>query len=239
MIEFLENLPPVRWFLDQFAPCPELDPTCEPLTAAGLFRFVLLAWVVAAAVFILADRFGSLVLGRSRPLAQEPPERARTWRWRAKSSIPTNYSRLPAGTVVDDNQPALSMRETTLVVPELPALASDVAVEPVVAEPTPEPELLPDATINLADSAYWQLVADRATPAFGLENVERLKNGEAPERFNPVLGRVETLQRNSGEAALSWPATSHDVLDLRHDQTGDASTPEANSGGQLVGDEEE
>ena len=86
MSEAFNSFGPVEWFSEQFA-----DPS-----AASMFRLVLIAWAVLALVSIVLDRFGSLLLGRSRPLAQHPPERARAWRW-GQRTPPENYSLLPPG----------------------------------------------------------------------------------------------------------------------------------------------
>jgi len=218
MMEFFDSLPPVRWFREQFINCPELATDCEGLTASDLFRFVILAWVFAAVVFIAMDRLGASILGRSRPLAQEPPERARTWRWRRRTPPPPNYSLLPAGTVVQSAPP-----QPVAMVEQAPR---PIDLTPVEGKPD-EIELevasrLPDPGIDVDDNDYWRLVGTEPAPFFGLENAARLSDGDAPERFNPVLGRVETLSRAPDDNTLWWPEMADDVLDLReieHDET--------------------
>lgn len=210
MSEFFLDLPPVRWFREQFINCPELQADCEPLTASNLFRFVIIAWLVAAVVFIAMDRLGASILGRSRPLAQEPPEKARTWRWRRRPP-PPNYSLLPAGTVV---------QAAAVTAPPQPVAAVEPAPRPAELE-TPvgaEPEVvgrLPDPGIDVGDKDYWRLVSAEPAPFFGLENAARLTDGDAPQRFNPVLGKVETLSRAPDDNTLWWPEIADDVLDLR------------------------
>ena len=52
MSEWFLSLGPVEWFREQFEGCPEDALTCDSISAQELFRFVLIAWVVAAVVLI-------------------------------------------------------------------------------------------------------------------------------------------------------------------------------------------
>ena len=178
MSETFNSFGPVEWFSDQFA-----DPS-----AASMFRLVLVVWAVLALVSIILDRFGSMLLGRSRPLAQHPPERARAWRWR-RHTPPDNYSLLPPG------------------IAGVPQLEPEVSFERPLALPAGEEQQIsqmPDVSIELDDEAFWRLFADDAAPMFGFENGTRLGKGSAPERYNPVTGRVEQLVRNADGSTLSW-----------------------------------
>lgn len=179
MSDVFNDFGPVEWFRSQF----------EDPSAASMFRLVLISWAVAAIVFIALDRLGSMLLGRSMPLAQHPPERARAWRW-GRSTPPSTYSLLPPGV---EGVPVLE--------PSIP-LARPLALG---AGPLPPTIVLPDVSSPLDDAAFWRLFADDLVPIFGFENGARLARGEAPERYNPVSGRVEALERNADEGTLSWP----------------------------------
>lgn len=194
MSEWFLSLGPVEWFRDQFAECPEAASNCESITAAEMFQFVLLAWLVAAAVFIALDRLGSGLWGRSRPLAQEPPARARTWRW-GRTTPPDNYSLLPPGTTVQPN--------------EAPVVQMEVVKRPALTSGNPEQATGVLSTLampagHIADAAAWKRLAVESAPIFGLENHHRLTQGLAPERYNPINGRVETLERGE-DGAIEWP----------------------------------
>lgn len=184
MSEWFNDLAPVEWFRDQF-----VDPS-----AWSMFRLMMLSWVVAALVFIALDRLNAMLLGRSRPLAQEPPHRARAWRW-GRQAPPPNYSPLPAGTMVPSTVPVVAAP----VPLERPVLALDTGEEAVVAAPA-----LPNPALPLEDDAFWRLFADDDAPVFGYENGLRVGDGKPPERYNPVTGKIETLRRNTAAGTLSW-----------------------------------
>ena len=226
MSEWFQSLGPVQWFRDQFAQCPETATSCDSIAAADMFQLVLLAWLVAAVVLIGLDRLGSGLLGRSRPLAQVPPARARTWRWGRKTP-PENYSLLPPGTTVQPNNPPVLETEPL----DRPALNA------AVDEPTEPSSVihLPDS--ELPDNAFWLALSTTAAPLFGSENTEGLRSGRAPERYNPVRVQVESLQRDdSGE--ISWPSTprSTTVLGDQANLSGDHHAPRTTV---FVDDEEE
>ncbi len=185
MSEWFNSFGPVEWFGEQFQ-----DPS-----ARSVFRLMLLSWVFAAVVFIGLDRVGAVLLGRSRPLAQEPPVRARAWRW-GRRTPPANYSLLPPGSTVESTVPVVAA-PTPLARPQLLELEPGEISDP--AKPT-----LPDPSMPLDDDAFWRLFADDDAPVFGYENGLRLGNGQAPERYNPITGRVEKLRRNESAGTLSW-----------------------------------
>lgn len=191
LFEWFIGLRPVEWFLDLFRGCPEGAVDCDAMSATELFRWVLLSWLVAAVIFIALDRFGAVLLGRSRPVAQEPPERARTWRWRRKAP-PTTYSLLPAGTTI--TPPA-----------RIVLVSTDPVDRPALATPGFPPTTIPDPSLALEDDEFWRIFADQDAPIFGLENLDRLSSGGAPERFNPITGRVESIDRDMDENMLAWP----------------------------------
>ena len=180
MSEWFHDLGPVQWFIAQF----------EDPTAASLFRLVLISWAVAGATYIGLDRLGSVLLGRSRPLSQTPPTRARGWRW-GRSLPPASYSMLPPGTTVGSRP----------VVTTGAALDRPTAVSAGMLAHTIR---VPDPAGPLEDDAFWQLFDEQSAPLFGYENGLRLRNGSAPERYNPVTRRVETLERHRGEGILLW-----------------------------------
>jgi len=72
----------------------------------------------------------------------------------------------------------------------------------------------------MPDREFWKTLASEPAPLFGSENDDRLARGTAPERYNPISGRVESLLRDSTEAALLWPWTpgSATVVGLDQDQ---------------------
>jgi len=188
MSDWFNDLSLVEWFGDQF-----VDPS-----AWSIFRLMMLSWALAAVVFIGLDRLGSMLLGRSRPLAQGPPERARAWRW-GRHAPPTNYSLLPPGSTVEST---------------VPMLAAPVALDRPMLElgagegdsggDTTAVRTLPDPALPLDDDAFWRLFADDDAPVFGYENGLRLGNGQPPERYNPITGRVEVLKRYEDAGSMSW-----------------------------------
>lgn len=180
MSEWFNSLGPVEWFGAQF----------EDPTAASIFRLVLISWGVAAAAFIGLDRVSAILLGRSRPLVQAPPERARGWRWGSQQA-PANYSLLPAGTVIDS-------------VPALPAGPELDRPSPVAAGMLAETIRVPDPAGPLEDADFWRLFDEERAPLFGFENGLRLRDGKAPERFNPVTRKVESLERYREDGILLW-----------------------------------
>ncbi len=211
MSEWFLSLGPVEWFREQFEGCPEDALTCDSISAQELFRFVLIAWVVAAVVLIALDRLGSGLWGRSRPLAQEPPQLARSWRWGRKPP-PANYSLLPPGTTVQSAAPTLP--ETTPVErPVLPALPVGGAVVPGAASTV----TLIDPGSDVSDNEYWNTFAGSVSPIFGHENDDRLGRGNAPERYNPISGRVESLRRDQDAAELYWDWAPESVATIGDD----------------------
>lgn len=203
MTEWFLSLGPVEWFREQFADCPEGADSCEPLTASDLFGLVLVSWAALAVILIVLDRLRAAVDGRSRPLAQVPPQRARTWRWGRKTP-PTDYSLLPAGTVVSRPQPP-----RIVVTPTTRPLALPSGQVP---QDTPPQRIGPDPSIELDDEDFWRLFTGDDASLFGSENESRLRDGLAPERYNPISGRVEPLLRDQVEAALIWPWPTADKI---------------------------
>jgi len=181
MSEWFNELGPVEWFSEQF-----VDPT-----AWSVFRLMMLSWVVAAVVLIALDRVSTMLLGRSRPLAQEPPVRARTWRW-GRATPPSNYSAFPAGTMAPSTVPTIG----SAIKLSRPELDEDDA--------GPGALPFPDAALPLDDNDFWRLFTDDSAPIFGYENGLRLADGNPPERYNPITGRVEPLKRNEVAGTLSW-----------------------------------
>ncbi len=180
MSDWFNSLDPVIWFTEQF----------EDPTAASLFRMVLISWAVAAVAYIGLDRLGSVLLGRSRPLTQAPPSRARAWRW-GRSQPPANYSLLPPGTVVQ-TAPVVS---TGATLDRPSAVAAGMLAHTI---------RVPDPAGPLDDDAFWQLFDEQSAPLFGYENGLRLRDGFAPQRYNPVTRRVESLERRRDEGILLW-----------------------------------
>lgn len=194
MSEAFNDFGPVEWFRNQFVDA----------SAASLFRLVLVSWLVLAIVLIATDRLGTLLLGRSRPLAQQPPVRARAWRWGSRTP-PENYSLLPPG-VLD-----VPRVETARVVNRplaLPAAFStaDLADSALSTEG--------DSWDLLDDVDFWQLHASDDRPLFGFENASRLRKGGPPERYNPVTGRAEALVRDGEDRSISWPPITRSVFVL-------------------------
>ncbi len=185
MSEWFNDLGPVEWFGEQF----------EDPTAWSIFRLMLLSWVFAGFAFIGLDRVGAVLLGRSRPVAQEPPVRARAWRW-GRHTPPENYSLLPPGSTVASTVPVVAA-PVALSRPQLLELGPGDSAGP-------QQPILPDPSLPLDDAAFWQLFADDDAPVFGYENGLRLGNGQPPERYNPITGRVENLQRNKSAGTLTW-----------------------------------
>jgi hypothetical protein len=196
--------------------------------AESMFRWVIVAWLVLVAAMVVLDRLGAGLLGRSRPLEQAPPERARTWRWGRRTPPPT-YSLLPTGTIDERAHQAPAIRESI-----------PLSTRPLAALPAPSA-----APILLANPDYWRAAANPAAPHFGYENTERLERGTAPERYNPVTGRVESLDRDESTGILIWPGdaeaplavgllddTEDDLTDTDleaddelHEDTGDTEEP--------------
>lgn len=202
MSDAFNEFGPVEWFREQFVDA----------SAASLFRLVILSWLVAALVWIAADRLGSVLLGRSRPLAQEPPVRARAWRW-GRRTPPPNYSLLPPGVAAVPvvASAVVVERPTTSPLAELP-LASQPIGEVSFDDPIPDP------SIALDDPEFWKLFADQESPLFGFENATKLSHGEAPERYNPVIGRVEQLARDREQSTISWPHEADSTLLIGRDE---------------------
>lgn len=214
MSEWFQSLGPVEWFREQFAGCPEGVTDCDSISAQDMFQFVLIAWLIAAVVLIALDRLGSGLFGRSRPLAQVPPTRARTWRWR-RQTPPENYSLLPPGTALPtpEQAPSIDLVETVNR-PEL-TTRSEAATQPNASANVPSAVSsgsLIGATITNAE--LWRAYSNDPVPTFGLENQERLAQGLAPERYNPVSGRVESLHRNTETAEILWPGTPQSVTTI-------------------------
>ena len=180
MSEWFNSLGPVEWFGAQF----------EDPTAASMFRMVLISWGFAALAFVGLDRLGSVLLGRSRPLTQVPPERARGWRW-GRETPPDTYSMLPAGTIVQ-------------IAPSVSTVPNFDRPSPVAAGMLAETIRVPDPAGPLEDDSFWRLFDEESAPLFGFENGLRLRAGEAPERFNPVTRRIESLVRYQDEGILLW-----------------------------------
>lgn len=179
MREDIEDLGPVQWIRDLF----------ENATAESMYRWMLVAWVVAVAAFVALDRVSSMLLGRSRPTTQRPPELARKWRWR-KQLPPATYSMLPSGTLATPRPLAL------------PASIPLSTRNGDSAERLPELPMLTRASVPESD--YWEDLASVSAPLFGYENNPRLELGRPPERYNPIRGRVEALRRDTDSGAVSW-----------------------------------
>lgn len=179
MTELFQNSGPVEWFTSQFQ-----DPT-----AASLFRLVLISWAAAAVAYVGLDRLGSVLLGRSRPVAQTPPERARGWRW-GRSVPPANYSMLPPG--------------TTQTIPNVDMGANLDRPTAVAAGMLAQTIRVPDPAGPLDDDDFWQLFDEESAPLFGFENGMRLRLGDAPQRYNPVTRSVESLERHREQGLLLW-----------------------------------
>ena len=185
MSEAFDSFGPVEWFRDQFVDA----------SAASMFRLVLISWFVAALVLIALDRAGSVLLGRSRPLAQHPPERARAWRWGRKTP-PPDYSLLPPGVSAPPRVQA------TIDVHRPLALPAGQEGQAFIADPT----------FDIDDSAFWRLFAEDDAPMFGFENGTLLGKGEPPERYNPITGRIEALVRSVDDATVAWPDAAESSL---------------------------
>ncbi len=179
MTEFFQTFEPVEWFTSQFQ-----DPT-----AASLFRLVLISWAAAAVAYIGLDRMGAVLLGRSRPVAQVPPVRARGWRW-GRSVPPANYSMLPPGTIQTTPNVAMGANLDRPTAVAAGMLAQTIRV--------------PDPAGPLDDEEFWQLFDEESAPLFGFENGMRLRLGEAPQRYNPVTREVESLERHREQGVLLW-----------------------------------
>ncbi len=192
-MEDLQDSRPIEWIRELFT---DAD-------AESMFVWMFTAWAIAAGLMIVSDRLGSILLGRSRPLEQAAPARARTWRWGRKVA------------------PAAFARHTTMTrlapapTPPPRAIARPSPVEhaPIVGE---LPALGP---ARVDDSTFWKSLADDAAPWFGDENTIRLDSGEPPQRYNPVTGRIETLERHAESGEMSWPRSARTRIVL-HDGFG-------------------
>lgn len=185
-------------------------------TPESMIRWMLVAWLVSTAVLVGLDRLSSVLVGRSRPIAQQPPKLARSWRWRKGSLPPATYSMLPSGTMVP---PTPSARSASI------PLAYVVDDEVVEAE---EPTMLLERP-EVDDNEYWRDLVSVTTPLFGYENNSRLELGRPPERFNPVLGRVEQITRVAEQGRVSWPESASDAIAISFDPdevSGDSPTTE-------------
>jgi len=178
----ISELGPVEWLRELFADA----------SAESMFRWMLVAWLVLVVAAIVLDRISALLLGRSRPLTQEPPALARTWRWRRRQLPPSTYSMLPSGTLATPRPGATRPRSIPLS-NRTPAVVEEAPRDPLMLERPAIP-----------DQEYWEDMADLATPVFGSENNARLELGRPPERFNPVTGRVEELLRDTSSGTVRW-----------------------------------
>ena len=182
----LEEFGPVTWIRELF----------EDATAVSMYRWVLVAWIVVVGALVVLDRLGGSLLGRSRPLVQTPPTRARAWRW-GRRTPPPQYSPLPPGAIAPFARPtAASVESIPLAEPRA------LMAAPVDLEPAPIVPLRP----GVSDAEFWPTMVDDLCPVFGFENNVRLGKGLAPERFNPVKSRVEVLERDRETGAVHWPA---------------------------------
>ncbi len=186
----------VEWLRDLFADA----------SAESMYRWMLVAWVIAVGGLILLDRIGSMLQGRSKPRVQTPPALARLWRWR-RSEAPTTYSALPAGTVFDSGYarqlpPSIPLaRSTPIEDAELVVLEPEQLLAPELE--APGPRMLPAGPVP--NDRYWRQAADPHEPVFGLENNVRLELGRPPERYNPITDRIETLERDPVSGIARWP----------------------------------
>lgn len=178
MKERVEDSRLVEWIRELFA-----DASTE-----SMIRWMLLAWLALAVGAIVLDRVSTALLGRSRPLLQQPPESAREWRWR-RALAPAGYSMLPSGTTVSEGS-----RPQAQSIP-LADPRPDETATPILA--------LPAAPLNNVD--YWANAANPASPVFGYENVARLQDHRPPERYNPVLLAIEVLERDEVSGEVKWP----------------------------------
>lgn len=189
MNERVEDSRLVEWIRELFT-----DASTE-----SMIRWMLLAWLALAVGAVILDRISTALLGRSRPLVQQPPESAREWRWR-RALPPASYSMLPSGTTVSEGSRPQA-QSIPLADPHPVADAS-----PVLA--------LPAAPLNNVD--YWANAADPASPVFGYENIARLQDRRPPERYNPVLLAIEVLERDEESGQVTWPCMG-DALRLGFD----------------------
>ena len=190
MSETIDESAPIEWLRDLF----------DDASAASMYRWMMVAWLVAVGALIALDRIGWSLQGRTKPKTQTPPLRARLWRWR-RADAPTLYSPLPSRTVVfEGSSPQLP--------PSIP-LARSAPIEDaelVVMDDDPvETAPLMLGTGPIPNDRYWRLVADPSEPIFGLENNVRLELGRPPERYNPITDRIETLERDAHNGIASWP----------------------------------
>ena len=192
MSETIDELPPIDWLRDLF----------EDASAASMYRWMMVAWAVAVGGLIALDRIGWSLQGRSRPHRQTPPLRARLWRWR-RSDPPALFTPLPSRTVVFEGS-------SPRVPSSIPLARSTPIEEAEVVTDMDEPDEVDAGPLMLAsgpipNDRFWRLVADPDEPIFGLENNVRLELGKAPERYNPITDRIETIERDPATGIARWP----------------------------------
>jgi hypothetical protein len=196
MSEAIDDFGPIEWLRELFADA----------SAESMYRWMLAAWLVAAAVLIALDRVGWSLQGRSKTRTQTPPRLARLWRWR-RADPPATYSMLPSRTVVfEGSTPRLPQsiplaRSAPIEDAEIVVAANGTDV--LVEDGTGERLML--APGPMPNDRYWRSAADRREPIYGLENHVRLEIGRPPERYNPVSDRIETLERDPDTGIASWP----------------------------------
>lgn len=193
MSETIDELPPIEWLRDLF----------EDASAASMYRWMMVAWVVAVIGLIALDRIGWSLQGRSKPRHQTPPLRSRLWRWR-RVDPPALFTPLPSRTVVFEGSsprvpPSIPLARSTPV-----EEAELVGAEEAGADGAPAAPLMLSAG-PVPNDRFWRLVADPDEPIFGLENNLRLQLGKPPERYNPITDRIETIERDAGTGIVRWP----------------------------------
>ena len=205
----IEEFGPVSWIRDLF----------ETATAESMYRWVLLVWIVVVVVLVALDRLGTALLGRSRPLVQPPPPRARAWRW-GRGTPPPTYSLLPPGSVVPTRHAIAAPSESIPLVAPRALGAGPPPIEPeagTIISPRPW----------LSDSEFWSTTVDPLEPLFGYENLTRLEAGLPPERFNPISGRVEVLERDQATGAVRWPCQSDIVAHVVDPRSSELVVPDS------------
>ena len=120
---------------------------------------------------------------------------------------PPNYSLLPPGVAA----PPQLMMATSVDRPARNPLA-ELPVDSQSIDDVRFEEEAADPSSALDDDAFWRVFSDSDTPLFGYENATRLSKGDAPERYNPVIGRVEKLERDRDAATITWPQEAEHVL---------------------------